>query len=134
MPRAVEILRLPEDRPGTPEEMMALLETLELDDGLPPERHPWLELRVRLEQPESGLRERFSERLKERPVCFLKLSVEQAAGRALADSADLPPHLEQLDPVEVFRLRYRRQYEEEVTETLMSRFHKLLQQVQEGGA
>jgi len=134
VPRTVEILRLPEARPGTPEEVMSLLETLELDESLPAERHPWLELRVRLERPEPGLWERFAERLKGRPVRFLKLSVEQGAGQPLADDDSLPPHLEQLDPVEVFRLRYCSQYQEEVPEAIMSRFHELLQEVQEGRA
>ena len=57
VPRSVEILRLPEAGPAPLEQLAKELEQLEFDPGLPPERQPYLELRVLLERPEPGLRQ-----------------------------------------------------------------------------
>ena len=132
VPRMVEILRLPESGAAAWDEVRQQLETLELDEGLPPERHPWLEVRVKLEKPQPGLWEKTVKLLKGRPVRLLKLSVErQGEGRSLADHQPGGTRLDELDPDDVLRLHYRSSHGAEVPEELMTVFRQLRQEVEE---
>ena len=135
VPRTVEIIRLPAEGPAPWEEVSELLENLELDDDLPPEEHPFLEVRVKLDAPRSGLWEEISAMLKDRPVRFLKLSTERSgSGEALADQEQIPDSLDDLQPEEVFRLRYRSEHDSEVPDELLIAFRQLQQQIEETGA
>ena len=66
VPRPVQLLRVPAT-PAPLDEVLAALEALELDH-LPPQAHPYLEVRVLLDGPEPGLRARVEAALEGKPV------------------------------------------------------------------
>lgn len=132
VPRSVEILRLPEGGPRPLNEVVRLLRSLDMVSGIPPERQPFLEVSVRLDQPEPGLRRQIDEALADKPVRLLKISpYYPGAGDALADSAP-EIQLQELSPDTVFIRRYRQQYDADPPEDLLAAFHELLEQIQEG--
>jgi exonuclease SbcD len=101
------------------------------DETLEPERHPYLEVRVLLEQPEPGLRQRIDEALEGRPVRLLKVTTSYTgSGSALAET-DSSRQLESLSPDEVFTKRYAQLHEGEPPPELTGAFHSLVESVME---
>ncbi len=130
IPRLVEIHRYPEQGSESLESVESALAAFPFDPDLPPERHPYLEVVVRLDRPDPGLRSRIDAVLEGRPARLLKLSAEYP-GRAMGLAATSPgQRLEELDPDAVFRERYRQQHQDEPPEDLMGAFHEMLEQVQ----
>jgi exonuclease SbcD len=114
------------------EELIDLLSELSLDETLEPDRYPYLEVRVLLEQPEPGLRQRIDEALEGRPVRLLKVTTSYTgSGSALADAAGSASQLESLSPDEVFTKRYAQLHEGEPPPELSEAFHSLVESVME---
>lgn len=133
VPRAVEVLRVPAGNPEPLEAVLAALESLGLDGDLPPWRWPYLEVRVRLERPEPGLRRHVEGALEGRAVRLLKISPTYAgAVKVLADAAPALA-LQEITPDEVFRLRYRQRHDGEPPPALLDAYHTLIERVQSGG-
>lgn len=133
-PRFVEIHRFPERGSDGVDAVQAALAAFPFDDALPPERHPYLEVVVRLDRPDPGLRARIESVLEGRPARLLKLTSEYP-GRATGLVAASPAQrLEELAPAGVFRERYRQLHSAEPPPGLMAAFHELLEQVQGGNA
>ncbi|MDQ2697065.1 MAG: exonuclease SbcCD subunit D C-terminal domain-containing protein [Pseudomonadota bacterium] len=130
-PRTVEVLRLPEAGSATLAELLPQLQGLRADPGKPARQWPFLEVAVRLERPEPGLRRQLDEALEGRPVRLLKITTDYAGDNApLADA--LPAgDLKELDPEEVFRLRHRQVHGSDPAAGLTAAFHQLLAAVQE---
>jgi exonuclease SbcD len=105
VPRSVELIRVPA-RHAPLDEVLAQLEALEVPQmaGLPPEAHPYLEVRVRLDAPEPGLRARVEAALAEKPVRLAR--IDSAAPRDAAEAAGAVgvslADLERLAPETVF--------------------------------
>jgi len=114
VPRAVEVRRVPASEPAPLDDVLALLEALpERDPEVPAERRPLLEVRVRVEAPEPGLRRRVEEALAGKAPRLVKLAVERSdAGASLAD-AQPQARLAEIEPGDVFRRCYRRRYPEQ---------------------
>ncbi|MCG7871831.1 MAG: exonuclease SbcCD subunit D C-terminal domain-containing protein [Candidatus Thiodiazotropha lotti] len=130
VPRAVGIHRIPTNGPADIETVVEQLAELVLDTELPPERHPYLEIRVRLEKPEPGLRQRLEESLAGRPVRLLKVTTTYTGTNdALAD-AGTTEQLEMMAPEDVFVKRYARSYEDEPSDELLGAFASLLESLQ----
>ncbi|MCG6860703.1 MAG: exonuclease SbcCD subunit D C-terminal domain-containing protein [Chromatiaceae bacterium] len=83
VPRFVDILRLPDTGAGQIEELENRLATCSFDPGLPPERHPYLEVAVRLDRPDSDLRRRC------RACCAVRRARQRAGGRFQAQTMEL---------------------------------------------
>jgi exonuclease SbcD len=131
-PRTVEILQVPGREPAPLEAVLEALAGLALDDYLAPERWPYVEVRVRLERPEPGLRVQIEEALAGRPARLLKISpVYTGTRRALGDTASVRT-LQEITPDEVFRLRYEQRYEGAPSADLLDAYHALVEQVQSG--
>jgi len=74
IPRSVQLLRIPNGKDfAVLSDVIGHLESLILDD-LPIERRPLLELRIRLEKPEPGLRQQIEDVIAKLPVRLLKIS------------------------------------------------------------
>ena len=74
IPRSVQLLRIPNGKDfAVLSEVIAQLEGLSLDD-LPIEQRPLLELRIRLDKPEPGLRLQIEDVIAKLPVRLLKIS------------------------------------------------------------
>ena len=133
VPRTVEVLRVPPGGGEPPEAVLAALQSLELDEALPPGRWPYLEVRVRLVRPEPGLRRQVEDALDGRPVRLLKITPAYAgSGRTLPEVTPARG-LQEITPDEVFRLRYRQRHQGEPPPALLDAYHALLEQVQLGG-
>ena len=132
IPRVVQIMRLPEEGPAGMDEIIRLLSELSLDETLEPECHPYLEVRVLLEQPEPGLRQRIDEALSGRPVRLLKVTTSYTgSGSVLAEAADSASQLESLSPDEVFARRYAQLHAGEPPSELAEAFSGIVESVME---
>lgn len=131
VPRSVPILRLPEPGPAPLEQVLEALDQLTPDPGLPPERQPFLELRVLLERPQPGLRQTLEEHCRDLPLRLLKVSSHYAgAGDPLADM--LPRRrLEELDPEQVFIRCHESAHGEPPPEEMLACYRELLESVQQ---
>ncbi|BAI73991.1 exonuclease (plasmid) [Azospirillum sp. B510] len=128
VPRHVAIHRVDA---ASPEEALARLRRLQLDDSLPRDAWPFLEVTVTLPEPRPALRDEVEALLAGRPVRLLKLAVRlTGSGQTLADDAP-PVDLASLEPEEVFRRLYRRSHDGAPDADLLAAFHELLTSVQE---
>ncbi|MCG5244284.1 exonuclease SbcCD subunit D C-terminal domain-containing protein [Azospirillum doebereinerae] len=132
VPRFVAIRRIPGNgRFATPDEALDALRRLDLDEALPRDSWPFLELSVALPEPRPALRDEVEAVLAGQPVRLLKLSIRlTGSGEALADSAPVI-ELADLAPEDVFRRIHRRSHEADPAPALMAAFHELLTAVQE---
>ena len=135
-PRAVEIVRVPEDGPGRLEDVLERLRALPLLDPSVEDRfRPYLEVRVLLEGPQPHLRRVVEEALEGRAPRLLKLTAEYAGAGPDADRALPGRGLEELAPEDVFRACHRDRFGGEPSEELLAAFHELVESVarEEGG-
>ncbi len=132
VPRSVDILRLPGEGPAPLEQVIECLGQLELDPDLPPERYPFMEVRVLLERPEPGLRHAIEEQCEGRPLRLLKVSSHYpGSDESLADL--LPQQrLEELDPEQVFNRCYQASCDQPPPDDLLACFRELLESLPQG--
>jgi len=126
IPRAVPLLRVPA-KPAPLSEVLAELAALELPEA-PAEQQPLLEVRVRLDAPEPGLRSRVEAALVGKPVRLAKIETSSAA-RGVADN-DAIMTLDQLDklkPDDIFRQLYQQKYGSDAPADQLQAFAELMQ-------
>ncbi|CAO3450203.1 Exonuclease SbcD [Azospirillum argentinense] len=133
VPRFVAIRRIPGGgRFTAPEDALTTLAALELDEGLPREAWPYIEVSVELPAPRPALREEVVAALAGRPARLVKLALRlTGSGETLAESVPLAD-LADLAPEDVFLRLYRRHHEGEPEPALLAAFHELVATVQEG--
>mgnify|MGYP002040482012 FL=1 len=133
IPRAVNLQRL---GPAPLGELLTQLGELPDIDLLAEEqRQPWLEVRVRLDEPQPDLRQQVESALQGKAVRLVRIAAEYAgkgAGDGEEASAELI-ELDQLTPEELFRRAWRDAYANEVDEATLKDFALLLQDVQQEG-
>ncbi|MGZ0701095.1 exonuclease SbcCD subunit D C-terminal domain-containing protein [Pseudomonas piscis] len=133
IPRAVNLQRL---GPASLGEILAQLGALPDIDLLAEEqRQPWLEVRVRLDEPQPDLRQQVENALQDKAVRLVRIAAEYA-GSADGDGEDGSAgliELDQLSPEELFRRAWRDAYANEVDEQTLKDFALLLQDVQHEG-
>lgn len=96
---------------------------------LPPERWPWLEVRVLLTQPEPNLRQQIEAVLAEAPVRLVRIQVHYAQSEHSAET----PSLEQLDrltPTDILTRHWQAQFGQAPDAELMADFQWLVEQAQ----
>ncbi|MDZ7790358.1 MAG: exonuclease SbcCD subunit D C-terminal domain-containing protein [Xanthomonadales bacterium] len=134
VPRPIEMLRVP----NQPEPLLKTLEALEdLEiDRSEPDREPWLEVRVLLEGPEPGLRQKIEEALIDKPVRLVKISPtrKQVDAESENDPEGTTLELELEQPDQLFIRRYRQEWDEDPEEELTALFRELLDQAREEDA
>ncbi|WP_312437582.1 exonuclease SbcCD subunit D C-terminal domain-containing protein [Janthinobacterium sp.] len=123
VPRAVPLLRVP-DKPAPVAEVLAQLAALDLPDA-PAEAQPFLEVRVRLDAPEPGLRTRIEAALDGKPVRLAKIETSSAARSTAIESMTLD-QLGQLQPDEIFRRLYQQKFGKEAPPEQLSALAELL--------
>jgi exonuclease SbcD len=125
IPRSVDMLRIPEQGPKPLADVLFELQQLHLDAALDQERWPWLEVRVRLDEPQPELRTQIDRVLRARPVRLLKITVERAGvGGSFADFPNRR-ELDRIDPQQVFVDCYERGYGSKPDDELLAAFHEL---------
>jgi exonuclease SbcD len=108
-------------------EVLAELAALELPEA-PTEQQPLLEVRVRLDAPEPGLRSRVEAALEGKPVRLAKIETSSAA-RCVADNEAVMTldQLDKLKPDDIFRQLYQQKYGGEAPADQLQAFAELMQ-------
>jgi exonuclease SbcD len=132
IPRTVELLRVP-DQPMAINEVLDVLQQLKLPD-LPESSWPYLEVRVRLDSPEPGLRARIDAALEGKPVRLARIDARQVTnGSTDAVTPVTLEALERLEPMDVFAKVYRDRYGAETPAPLLTALTELMLDI-EGAA
>ncbi|MDB5981757.1 MAG: sbcD [Pseudomonas sp.] len=130
IPRAVNLQRI---GPAPLAELLVQLAELPNIDLLADiERQPWLEVRVRLDEPQPDLRQQIETALQGKAVRLVRIGAEYA-GKGEADGEDSAAgliDLDQLSPQELFSRAWMDNYGSEVDEQTLKDFATLLQDVQ----
>ena len=130
IPRSVQLLRIPNGKDfAVLPEAIEHLKNLVLDD-LPPEQTPLLELRIRLEKPEPGLRQQIEEVIAKLPLRLLKISTAYSGSEKSLADLNIEERLEELQPLEVFQRCYHNKYDKEAPEAMSALFNELLENLQ----
>jgi exonuclease SbcD len=127
VPRAVDMIRIPASGSAPLDEVLPALAALPpLTGSITDGTRPHLEVVVALTRPEPKLRELVEAELEHKSPRLLKLSVEYTGdGASLAESIPAA-NLRDLDPLDVFLRRYRRDHESEPESRLIDAFSELL--------
>ena len=125
VPRAVPLLRVPA-RPAPLAEALAELAALDLPEA-PPDQQPLLEVRIRLDAPEPGLRSRVEAALDGKPVRLAKIETSSAARTASRDDAVMTlDQLDRLKPDDIFRQLYQQKFGNDAPADQLSAFAELM--------
>jgi exonuclease SbcD len=130
IPRSVELLRIPNGKDfAVLAEVIGQLEQLTLDER-PLEQRPLLELRIRLEKPEPGLRQQIEQTISALPVRLLKISTAyNGSENSLAD-LNIEERLEELQPLDVFQRCYQNKYDKDAPDAMTALFNELFESLQ----
>jgi exonuclease SbcD len=142
IPRAVDLLRVPERDALPLDEILPLLEALPggvlsgdvLSGGGNAGRETWpfLEVHVRLSAPEPSLRAEVENALEGRRVRLVRLHpTYTGTGAALGDGVRAK-RLDELRVEDVFKKCWERQYQEQPDKDVLEAFDELLEQVHQG--
>jgi exonuclease SbcD len=128
IPRSVEQLRLLNSKDfAVLPDALEQLEQMDFDEDLPAEQWPFVELRIRLEKPEPGLRQQVEEVISKLPVRLLKISTAYSGrDKSLAD-VKIEQRLEELQPLDVFQRCYQNKFDQEAPESMNVLFNELLE-------
>ena len=129
IPRAVNLQRI---GPAPLAELLLQLRDLpDIDLLADVDRQPWLEVRVRLDEPQPDLRNQIEAVLENKAVRLVRIAAEYAGkgGRDEDAQQDLI-ELDQLSPQELFSRAWQDSYGSEVDEQTLQDFATLLQDVQ----
>ncbi|ROL65549.1 exonuclease SbcCD subunit D C-terminal domain-containing protein [Pseudomonas vranovensis] len=130
VPRAVHLQRLGPAPLAEVLEQLAELPVVDLLDD--PQRQPWLEIRVRLDEPLPDLRAQLEDALHGKAVRLVRIAAEYAGnGRGADDSSADLLELGQLTPHELFSRAWEQAYGNAVDEQTLADFALLLQDVQQ---
>jgi exonuclease SbcD len=125
VPRAVELLRVPA-KPAPLAQVLEELAALDVPDA-PVDQQPFLEVRVRLDAPEPGLRSRIEAALEGKPVRLAKIETSSAARASSIDSDVMTlDQLEQLKPDDIFRQLYQQRFGNDAPPEQLSAFAELM--------
>ena len=95
-----------------------------------PNRQPWLEVRVRLDEPQPDLRQQIESALQGKAVRLVRISAEYAGRSALDEDQLQFVELSQMTPQDLFSRVWEQAYGNPVDEQTLSDFALLLQDVQ----
>jgi exonuclease SbcD len=125
VPRTVDLLRIP-PKPAPIGDVLVALAALDLPPCADARALPYLQVRVRLDAPEPGLRTRIEAALEGKPVRLAKIETSSApkpGGGLLAVSLD---DLQKLQPDDIFQNLYRQRYNNDAPPEQMAAFRELL--------
>ena len=129
VPRAVALQRLgPAPLSALLEQLTALPPVDLLDD---PNRQPWLEVRVQLDEPQPDLRQQLENALSGKAVRLVRISAEYAGRGPGEDDGTRYLELSQLTPQDLFARAWESAYGAVVDEQALADFGLLLQDVQQ---
>lgn len=129
VPRAVALQRVGPAPLGELLQQLADLPVIDLLED--PNRQPWLEVRVILDEPQPDLRQQIETALEGKAVRLIRISAEYA-GRNNAEDDDLAfVELSQMTPQDLFSRAWEQAYGNPADEQALADFALLLQDVQQ---
>ena len=130
IPRAVNLQRI--GPLPLAEILTQLAELPDIDLLADIQRQPWLEVRVKLDEPQPDLRQQIETALQGKSVRLVRIAAEYAGsgGRNGDDDATRLIELDQLTPQELFSRAWQENYGSEADEHTLKDFAVLLQEVQ----
>lgn len=133
VPTHVSILRVPSRGALPLAEAVQQLKELDAPASLPVDKWPFLEVEVELTEPVAGLLRQIEEAISGKGLRLVRVGKLMNGSRnSLRESARYAS-LRDMTPEQVFRARYDRDHQGEVSEALLSAFHELLDEVHQGG-
>ncbi len=123
IPRVVDMIKVPA-KPAPLAQVLVELAQLSLEN-IPVERQPLLEVQVLLDQPQAMLRDKIAEVIANKPVRLVKITTSyvQKQNRPIEFSSEL---LNQLQPEQVFSLKYLAQFDVKPPQKYHQAFSELL--------
>ncbi|QXI35139.1 exonuclease SbcCD subunit D C-terminal domain-containing protein [Pseudomonas promysalinigenes] len=128
VPRAVALQRVGPAPLGELLEQLAELPVIDLLDD--PNRQPWLEVRVRLDEPQPDLRQQIEGALHGKAVRLVRISTEYAGKGPAEDDDQVFVELAQMTPQDLFSRAWEQAYGNPADEQALADFALLLQDVQ----
>lgn len=129
VPRAVDVIRIPNAGAASPEEVLRDLRALDLSHDPGRDRQPYLEVVVALDRPAPSLRRDVEEALAGKPVRLARLAVQSAA-RPGSEPQSIRPDLGELQPEDVFLRCWDRQFSADPPKDILGAFRHLLETVE----
>lgn len=124
VPRAVELLRIPKQAVSI-DEVLLQLAALELPASSDLQTHPYLEVRVRLEQAEPGLRARIEAALEGKPVRLARIETSLCEKSTVKTESMSLDDLNRLKPDDIFKRLYESRYGTEAPDAQLAAFAEL---------
>lgn len=125
VPRAVDLLRIPKQAAPLAQVLVALT-ALDVPSDTPLERQPYLEVRVRLDAPEPGLRAAIENAIEGKALRLAKIETSFAAKKISESESVTLTELENLQPEDIFQRLYQNKYQNEAPPELRSAFTELM--------
>lgn len=125
VPRAVDLLRIPK-HPAPLAQVLVALTALDVPSDTPLERQPYLEVRVRLDAPEPGLRAAIENAIEGKALRLAKIETSFAAKKINESKTVTLTELENLQPEDIFQRLYQNKYQNEAPPELRSAFTELM--------
>jgi len=125
VPRAVDLLRVPKQAAPV-EEVLKLLENLDYPPSSDVQTHPYLEVRVRLDRPEPGLRARVEAALEGKSLRLARIETRLCETKAENAAAMSLEDLNRLRPDDIFKRLYESRYGVEAPAAQLAAFDELL--------
>ncbi|MET0963238.1 MAG: exonuclease SbcCD subunit D C-terminal domain-containing protein [Noviherbaspirillum sp.] len=122
VPRTVDLMRVPASA-APPDEVLSALQALPERSGAHP---PYLEVRVRLDAPEPGLRARVEAALEGRHARLARIDISLPLRAGDAGEALSLDQLDSLRPDDVFRRLYRRKFDCDAPDEQIAAFAELM--------
>ncbi|MDP2560923.1 exonuclease SbcCD subunit D C-terminal domain-containing protein [Psychrobium sp. 1_MG-2023] len=130
VPRCVDVLKVPSYAQPL-EQVLSTLASMEFEP-LEPHRQPLLEVMVLLDKPQAMLREKIAQVLSEKAVRLVKITTQYVQDKAPVTAFSDKP-LDQLQPEQVFELKYHQQYNTPPPQAYQAAFSELMSQCEQIG-
>ncbi len=131
VPRTIRLIKIPSGGAEPIDELLPQLQTLNLDSSLPPDQHPFLEVRVQEDGPDPTRRTRIEQVLEGQPVRLTSIKLERSTNTHAQNEEDEPlddTSLRDVQPLDVFVSAWREKYENDPDPAVIEAFREILLQ------
>jgi DNA repair protein SbcD/Mre11 len=134
IPRVTRLLRVPEGGAAKLDDLLEQLTSLPLDDALPVEQQPFLEVRVLEDGPDPTRRKKIEDALNGRPVrlASIKLETKISDSEGCEGGSEVTfTDLKSINCEDIFLEHYRSKYKDEPDSDLLAAFREIVSSVQQ---